>query len=212
MNKTKNWATGIAVACLFLTSKPVAANPLEQQVDEVVSHLVGLMDTSAQAAANPDAPNVRITTCKVSLTGETDAVYLYQEQALSKSLNQPYRQRFLRIAPGADGNMVESQSYKPAAPEALTGLCNKPEADRGVQTSDLGEAVCSVFLKPVHDIYIGTTQPGGCPANVRGATKITNTIILRSTGMDTWDRGYDADGNQVWGAETDSYQFRWLEP
>ena len=30
--------------------------------------------------------------------------------------------------------------------------------------------------------------------------------------METWDRGFDADGKQVWGAREDSYQFRDIEP
>jgi hypothetical protein len=29
--------------------------------------------------------------------------------------------------------------------------------------------------------------------------------------MDTWDRGFDEEGNQVWGAENQGYQFRWVQ-
>jgi hypothetical protein len=29
--------------------------------------------------------------------------------------------------------------------------------------------------------------------------------------MDTWDRGFDANGNQVWGADGESYQYRWVK-
>ncbi len=63
--------TLLAIAWAF-TSVPVAYSqhvgneasvPIKQQVDEVVSHLDGAMDTSAQAKAKPNAPNVRITTC-----------------------------------------------------------------------------------------------------------------------------------------------------
>ena len=48
----------------------------------------------------------------------------------------------------------------------------------------------------------------GCQAEVRGAVRITNRIILHQEGMDTWDRGFDESGNQVWGAEDEAYQFR----
>jgi hypothetical protein len=54
--------------------------PMQQQVGEVVSHLVGVMDTSAQAQANPKAPNVRMTTCKVSVENTKKSpkvVFLY---------------------------------------------------------------------------------------------------------------------------------------
>jgi len=113
----------LAFACVFASAayadqpniqKPV---PLERQVEEVVSLLVGAMDTSAQAIANPDAPNVRITTCKVKVEDAASldrpqAVFLYQEQAPA-AFSQPYRQRFLRIAPSANSLGVESAVFKP---------------------------------------------------------------------------------------------------
>lgn len=205
----QNITTGLLISYL-LTTASAQALPVNNQVDSVVSHLVGVMDTSAQAAKNPNKASVRMTTCKITITRANESVYLYQEQALTKDLNQPYRQRFLEIIPTLEQETVESKSYKPLQPEALIGLCNKPESERILNLSDIGQPVCSVFLKPSNDGYIGETPPEGCPANVRGAVKITNTIILHSTGMDTWDKGYDAQGSQVWGAREDSYQYRWV--
>ena len=86
-------------------------------------------------------------------------------------------------------------SHKSA--EAWINGCNQA-APQLVQ-EDLGESVCSVYLKPLIAVYVGNTPTGGCPANVRGAVKITNTIVLHADGMDTYDRGFDAAGNQVWG-------------
>ena len=94
----------------------------------------------------------------------------------------------------------------------MIGLCDLPESQRKLELTEVGESVCSVFLRRLVTIYLGETQPGGCPAKVKGAVKITNTIVLYSSGMDTWDRGFDAEGNQVWGAVEDSYQFRWHKP
>ncbi|WP_013321691.1 chromophore lyase CpcT/CpeT [Gloeothece verrucosa] len=202
----------------LLTTGSAQALPVNNEVNSVVTHLVGIMDTSAQAAENPKKSSVRMTTCQVTFRGANDSVqnsfgspvYLYQEQALTQELNKPYRQRFLEIQPSVGQETVESKSYKPAQPETLIGLCNKPESERVLQQSDLGEFVCRVFLKPSPDGFIGETPPEGCPANVRGAVKITNTIILHSRGMDTWDKGYDAQGHQVWGAREDAYQYRWV--
>ena len=196
---------------IAITTSSVQATP-EQQVQAVVSHLVGVMDTSAQARNNPKAPNVRMTTCQVNIqnnTNNTPSVFLYQEQALSDRLSQPYRQRFLQITPNSN-NSVQSVSFKPLNPTTLIGLCDKPQTER--ITSDVGTPVCRVTIKPVGADYIGETPPEGCPANVRGAVRITNRIILHSTGMDTLDRGFDASGNQVWGATNETYQFRWIQP
>lgn len=195
-----------------------ASASLDQQVNEVVTHLVGVMDTSAQAQTNPKAPNVRMTTCKVKVEGKdtgaqtSQSVFLYQEQAMSQNLAKPYRQRFLKIAPSADGQSIESQAFKPPKPENWMGLCNQPEAKRVVSLSDMGEAKCSVFLKRDGENYVGETPAEGCPSDYKGAVKVTNRIILHKTGMDTLDRAFDAAGNQVWGAKNEPYQFRWIQP
>lgn len=171
------------------------------------------MDTTAQANANAKAPNVRMTTCRVSLT-TTDAdfqrqsIFLYQEQALSEKLANPYRQRFLQISSSVYSQSVRSRSFKPVNPSAWINFCDKPDRDRTIQTDDLGTAVCNVFLRRSGDDYVGNTPVDGCPANVRGAVRIKNHIVLRAIGMDTWDRGFDAAGKQVWGATAESYQFR----
>jgi len=194
---------------------PVKASDvsLEQQVKEVASRLEGVMDTSAQAATHPKASNVRMTTCRVSVTGDESTtgnatIFLYQEQALSDNLVKPYRQRFLQLSASPYSRSVRSQSFKPTNPSAWTGFCNRPDVDRVLKLTDLGRPVCNVFLRPSGENYVGNTPANGCPANVRGAVRITNHIELYKTGMDTWDRGFDANGKQVWGAKAESYQFR----
>lgn len=200
-----------SVFLLAIATPAQAEIPLGQQVDEVVAHLVGVMDTSAQAAANPSLSSVRMTTCEIKLQGrspQNDVVYLYQEQALTSDLAKPYRQRFLEISPSVYSQSVISLSFRPAAPEKLVGLCSQPDSARVVEASAIGTPVCRVFLKRSGEDYAGRTPIDGCPANVRGAVRITNQITLHKAGMDTWDRGYDASGKQVWGAKAQSYQYR----
>lgn len=216
MNKTTILIGTLCVA----TATPSYAQdnisvPIKQQVKEVVAHLVGVMDTSAQAKATPGAPNVRMTTCQVQVQNAADinrpsAVFLYQEQALTKQLAKPYRQRFLQIAPTKDNLQVESAAFRPPTPKAWIGLCSKPQQERILQRQDLGKFTCSVFLQRNGKNYVGETAPNGCPSNFRGAARITNRIILHQTGMDTLDRGYDPTGKQIWGAKERPYQFRWL--
>jgi hypothetical protein len=213
-NIVKNQHLYITFAILLTATNPAQAVPIEQQMQDVVSHLVGAMDTSAQAAANPKAPNVRMTTCKVKVENteisNRPSVFLYQEQAMSEKLNSPYRQRFLQITPTPDTQKIESVAFRPPTPATFIGLCNQPEQMRVVKKSDIGESSCRVILQPEGEDYQGETPHEGCPTNVRGAVKITNTILLHQTGMDTQDRGFDAAGNLVWGAKERPYQFRWV--
>jgi hypothetical protein len=187
------------------------ASPLSESVAEVVTHLVGVMDTSNQAKTNPKTPNVRMTTCRVRVNPtQKGAVFLYQEQALAKSLSKPYRQRFLRISEVKSRKLVESAEFKPPNPESWIGLCDRPQEKRLVSSNDLGKTECSVFLQKAGNNYFGETQPGGCPTNFKGAVKLTNHITLHAKGMETWDRGYDARGKIIWGAKKEPYQYLWV--
>ncbi len=203
--------TLVAVFLNPLTTLVTQASSVETHVNNVVSHLVGVMDTTTQAAKNPNKPSVRMTTCRVQVMEKPNAVYLYQEQALTSKLDRPYRQRLLLIQSAQTANTVESRSFKPTDAPSLIGLCDHAETRRQIPLQQLGESVCSVFLKPTERGYTGETPPKGCPANLNGAVTITNTIILHEEGMDTWDRGFDERGNQVWGAENEGYQYRWLK-
>ncbi|PSB23843.1 chromophore lyase CpcT/CpeT [Stenomitos frigidus] len=187
--------------------------PLEQQVEAVATRLEGVMDTAAQASVNPKVSNVRMTSCRVPLAEDENAlqskmIMLYQEQALADELTKPYRQRFLQLSASPMSQSVRSRAFKPAHPAAWVNFCNKLPADRTVKPEDMGTVVCNVFLRHSGDDYVGNTPADGCAANVRGTVRIKNHIVLRQSGMDTWDRGFDAAGRQVWGAKAESYQFR----
>ncbi|PZV15779.1 MAG: chorismate mutase [Leptolyngbya sp.] len=211
-----SWAIAITylLHCTVAIAEPVTKpfTTLQQQAEEVAALLTGKMDTSAQAIANSKAPNVQMTTCRIELTTPADpqSIFLYQEQAMSTSLDKPYRQRFLQISPSPLSQSVRSRSYKPTDPTRWSGLCDRAadSIERTVNLSDLGTPVCNVFLKRVDTGYMGNTPIDGCPANVRGAVRITNHIELTIASMNTWDRGFDTQGKQVWGAKTESYQFR----
>lgn len=216
-----------ALAFIFASSTPAysclppqvsQAVSKDNQVNDVVNHLVGVMSTAAQTQTNPQAASVRMTTCKVTVTDTNNSinnnqtVFLYQEQAISNNLAKPYRQRFLKISPSNDGQSVESAGYKPTALTSLINFCNQPEAKRVISVNNIGKSECSVFLKRQGNTYVGETQAGGCPTNYKGAVRITNKIVLHQAGMDTMDRGYDASGKLVWGAKEKPYEFRWIEP
>ncbi len=187
---------------------------LSRQAEEVAERLMGVLDTAVQAASNPQVANVRMVTCQVSLADapSSEGIWLYQEQAIATNLQAPYRQRFLHITPSPFSQTVRSLAYRPTRPNAWVNFCDRPAANRKIIRKDLGAAVCSVFLKRSGDVYMGVTPAIGCPTTARGAVRTTNRVILGADRMETWDRGYNAQGQQVWGAEGESYQFRRSSP
>lgn len=209
----KSTALPLVMMTIALGSEPAIAAPKEtpSPIQAVIAHLVGIMDTTAQAAANPKAPSVRMTTCRIAIAEKPEETYLYQEQALTQNLDHPYRQRLLHLYLDPSTQKIASESYKLAQAETWRGLCHKPLSQRRLTLRDRDQAVCIIWLQPTADGFLGETPPQGCPANIRGAVAITNTIHLTELGMDTWDRGLDAAGNQVWGAQDQAYQYRWLK-
>jgi hypothetical protein len=182
------------------------AADLTQQAEQVVQHLEGILSTAHRAAANPKVANVTMTTCRIHVANApADSIYLYQEQAIADKLPQPYRQRILEIRPSPASQTIRSRSFKLADQAKWVNFCDRPS--RQIQPQDFPIVVCAVFLKATAEGFSGTTEATGCPANIRGAVMIRNRIRLHSHGMDTWDRGYDAQGKQVWGAGDEPYQF-----
>ncbi len=207
----------LAITSLLTLSSQAIASPKLAQVEDVASHLIGVMDTSQQVTVDPNRVNVRMTTCQVRLDEANssfnipNSIFLYQEQALAEKLDQPYRQRILRLAANPYGEGVESKSFQYFEPETLVDLCLQPEVNRVVSSQGLTDVNCSVFLVPIATIYLGKTPPEGCPTNFRGATKITNLVILNAQGMETWDKGLNDEGQRVWGAEDKPFIYTWQE-
>ena len=42
---------------------------------------------------------------------------------------------------------------------------------------------------------------------LRGATWASSEVVIDSNGMTSWDRGWDDEATQVWGAEKAGYRF-----
>ena len=75
-------------------------------------------------------------------------------------------------------------------------------------TSQLRDG-CSVFLERVDEIrFAGETRGAGCKSTLRGASYATSQVVVTREGIESWDRGFDANGRQVWGAEKGAYVFK----
>lgn len=208
-----NYWTPIGLATLtLLTSLPAAATDLPAQVEQVVQHLEGTLTTADRAAQPPQpgerpAAHVVMTTCRITVPNSPPGhTFLYQEQAIFPRINKPYRQRILEISPSRLTQTVRSRSFKLIDESQWVNFCDR--ADKTITPSNFPESICSVYLSATTTGFSGSTQATGCPANFRGATTIRNRIELFATGMNTWDRGYNTQGKQVWGAGDEPYQFR----
>ncbi|HHS13844.1 MAG TPA: hypothetical protein ENN03_08790 [bacterium] len=55
--------------------------------------------------------------------------------------------------------------------------------------------------------FYGKTRDTSCTSAHRGAVYATSEVTITSRFLITWDRGFNASGEQVWGSEGEGYHF-----
>jgi hypothetical protein len=67
---------------------------------------------------------------------------------------------------------------------------------------------CGVLLTLQEDgSFSGATAVGTCENTMRGAAYATSEVTVREDRIISWDRGWDAEDNYIWGAENSGYEF-----
>lgn len=130
--------------------------------------------------------------------GMTDTFYV--ESARTDSPWAPYRRAIFQIYPYKDGHRLRTLEL--AVGKASLGIFNgmtaAPEhfpdltADQLIATIDLD-------LTPTDTGFTGKS-PYPFPTRIGGAVEMTSEITLDEDVLTVADRGFDADGNVVWGA------------
>jgi hypothetical protein len=138
--------------------------------------------------------------------------WLYVEQAVSSALDKPYRQRVYRLTKVKKG-VFESKVYELANPSAFVQSWKTPGLFETISPNSLVErAGCSVFLKKESvDCYSGSTDGKNCLSSLRGAAYATSKVEVCPGAITSWDQGWDASDEQVWGADKAGYIFLRVE-
>jgi hypothetical protein len=200
----------VQAGCALLTESELMA-----QVQEVKSHLLGLMDSSVQSIENSNYFDVSIQHCEIKLTDpqnldqntEKGSEFLLILQSISTS-DAPYRVRIAKLSPSLNQGGVASTNFLVRENLNLTKMCDLPKSERVLNSQDLVLNKCTTYMRKSGDKYSGGTLPEGCPSSLRGATRVSNEVTLSPRTMNSWDRGWKADGSQAWGAVQGPYRFR----
>ena len=92
------------------------------------------------------------------------------------------------------------------------GYCDDPAraplgADDAVERQG-----CAVFVTRRGDRFEGGTVGPDCASTMSGAAYATSEVVVRADGFASWDRGYNAEAMQVWGAVAGPYEFERRSP
>ena len=182
--------------------------PADSATKDLAAWLPGNYSNAAQAAADSTYFDVRLHIVPI-WTDRADGPWMYVEQAMADAQHEPYRQRIYRLI-SLPNNQAEIVIYElPGAPLAWAGAWRNPERfnalDPGIITVRPG---CSMVLGYQGAGHIsGNTKGADCGNALRDAAYATTDVTVTPTELNSWDRGYDATGNQVWGAVKGGYRF-----
>ncbi|MEM7228750.1 MAG: chromophore lyase CpcT/CpeT [Planctomycetota bacterium] len=201
----------LVVACSALSCK--SAQKTDATVDEecraLVSAMTGWFDSSAQELADPDNYfNIRLVMTPV-WTAREDGAWLYVEQAAASALDRPYRQRMYHVHRDASGQLRSDVYALPGEPLDYAGAYREPSRFDGMTPSDLAiREGCAILLDAVADgSFVGATVDAECTSSLRGATYATSEVTITADELMSWDRGWNDQHEQVWGATAGGYRF-----
>lgn len=166
----------------------------------------GAFDSAAQAKS--DSSYFDISLHMNSIWKNKPGNWIYVEQAVTKNLSKPYRQRVYKVEQTGKKSF-KSSVYTLKSPEKWVEKWKSP-VDLEIFTENDIELKngCEVLLELQPDgSFKGGTAGTGCESNLRGASYATSKVTINKSGLESWDQGFDAKGKQMWGAVKGPYQF-----
>lgn len=201
------------VACLALLGLcACAATPAERSARDLQilrDWLSGSFSSRAQALADPkNYFHIQLHMAPI-WPRRADGPWLYVEQATASKPAAPYRQRVYRLRATPDGGAACDVYLLPEDPLVWAGAWKEPERLAALSAEQLlPREGCSVLLqRDGDDAFRGATLGRGCASELAGAAYATSEVEIRADRLLSWDRGFDAQGKQVWGAELGPYLF-----
>ncbi|MFN7053943.1 CpcT/CpeT family chromophore lyase [Hyphomonas sp.] len=208
------WTAALAALAAALIAAPALADP----ATEFAEIAAGSWTSRAQSA-DPRYDWVESETVRI-LPDRTDGVWLYQENAIlaaspdetpaDGAKDRPYFQVIVQLR--AIGPFeVHSTTYRLDTPEAREGARGIWRAGgEGFDPAWIGTMACMSGLTRISEGY--WTGGADCPNNWRGGVKVDSRSIRTPDAYVNWDRGMDADGQQIWGPRAGGYVFLRKDP
>lgn len=198
---------------LFLVSFQSQAQ-LENIYGTLLAYMTGSFSSEAQSKADSNFYDIRLHMVEIQM-GNEPGNWLYVEQALGSAQDKPYRQRVYQVVEITLG-IYESRVYEFENPLQYAGGWNDASKLFNLTFDKLIlRDGCSITLKYEHELvgdininrFVGSTGATSCPSSLRGASYATSEVVITEDQLLSWDRGWDVNGKQVWGAETGGYIF-----
>jgi len=178
------------------------------QLEELTKLMTGTFSSRDQAASDSLFYNINLVMHPIWESDKT-AKWLYVEQAVTRMLDKPYRQRVYKVSNAANGS-IESKVFELPDPARFVHGWNNMELFKNITPDSLIlRPGCAVYLmRNSSNCYSGTTNQKECKSTLRGASYATSIVDICKDQVTSWDQGWNAEDEQVWGAEVSGYIFK----
>jgi len=181
----------------------------DKELKELFALMQGSFNSEIQAQIDSSYYNIALHMYPI---WEDKGNFLYVEQALSNRQNKPYRQRIYEVTRASDSTF-SSAIYALNVDSLWIGKWKNPKAFDAISLNDIAlKEGCEVILKRTKpNQFIGKTGDTTCVSTMRGASFARSEVEILEDKIISWDRGFDANGNYVWGAEKAGYIFNKID-
>ena len=196
----------IVLSITFASCKNQAEKHTDQdQVAELFNLMQGSFTSELQSQSDSTYFNISLHMYPI---WKDKGHFLYVEQALFSMQDRPYRQRIYELVKLND-SIIASKVYTIPNDSLLVGQWKTPERFNDLSFDTLiSRNGCEVLLKRIgNNHYAGATNEKACESSLRGASYATSEVEIWADKIISWDRGFDQQGNHVWGAEKGGYIF-----
>lgn len=192
-------------ACTSTRSPAPAAAP-NAQLEALKVAMTGDFDSSSQAAMDGDYYSINLH--MQPIWTDQPGHYLYVEQSVEGETDEPYRQRVYELSQKNRKTFV-SKIYELPGADRFIGAHSSPDRLNVITPADLivREGCAIYFKQDKGGVYRGRTKKKHCKSSLEGASYSTSRVSVSGSFVQAWDRGYNADGKQVWGATEGGFLF-----
>lgn len=172
--------------------------------DTLSRFLRGRFDSTAQAQEDPSYFPIELIACRVDLPALGDDVMYVQQQQVGDA---PYRQRLYAVET-VDATTARTVVYTLTDAPAWGGFCDEGTATPVSEGTHEERRGCGVTLTwdAAEERFEGGTVGTDCETSL-GGDYASSEVTVTADRIVSWDRGFDLDGTQVWGATGGGYVF-----
>lgn len=179
------------------------------ELAELQGLMTGTFSSSEQSKEDPENYfPIRLVMMPI-WTDRADGPWLYVEQASEAKLDRPYRQRVYKLEVDTNGTTRSVVYTLPGNALDRMACWTKEDPLSDLVPSDLIlRKGCAIYLsRGENEDFVGSTAGKGCASTLGGAAYATSEVVIAPGLLTSWDRGFDSDDQQKWGAELGAYKF-----